>query len=151
MARQTTPISDRLRPHHHGTPNGYRNGCREDCCRQVWSEYRAANRRARLGDKHVKSMFSATEWMEHAACTSDLRWTGPTVPRREVLEELADICASCPVIDRCADYALKAHCDCGMYAGVWLPVSGEVQGHYNVGWLKARAELRRRRTRGFAS
>ena len=57
-----------------------------------------------------------TDWMMEAACRgrADVDWDSDTVG-----DDAAAICASCPVVDDCLEYALDREdkCDVGVWAG----------------------------------
>lgn len=56
-----------------------------------------------------------------AACARrrDLPWTVDAMPSAIGRRRMSEVCAECPVLTRCAMYALKAKG--GFYAGVWIP------------------------------
>lgn len=107
----------------------------------------------------------STDWMDRASCRLDPNWTtiyaaGTTGRERELLPDrwkiahLAAICNLCPVMARCAAYALENDCDGGMYAGVWVPFSGRAWGRsarMNGSWREARETLTAIATEGVAS
>jgi hypothetical protein len=79
--------------------------------------------------------------MEDSRCKqrSDLPWTANAQPEHRTLFRMQEVCAGCPVQDRCAVIGLDALG--GMYAGVWLPWKGE-KG--SPGVRTARSRLRDR-------
>jgi len=66
-------------------------------------------------------------WTEYAACVFhvDLPWTSDQRPAEVHRAAMAAVCAQCPVLTRCAAYALEGHngrgVEGGFYAGVWVP------------------------------
>lgn len=66
-------------------------------------------------------------WTERAACVIhvDLPWTSDHRPSEARRTAMAAVCAQCPVLTKCAAYALKGHngrgVEGGFYAGVWVP------------------------------
>jgi hypothetical protein len=86
-----------------------------------------------------------TEWMAKAHCRSgDTDWTNERTPRPATRDRLAAICADCPVIARCAAYALDTEAEMGMYAGVWIPQQGVVPRNPTHNWRTARQQLKQR-------
>ena len=77
--------------------------------------------------------FLLQPWTEHALCIRHPRlpWTGVVAgdrdasPTDEQFLTMARVCADCPVLNACAEYALIGHngngVDGGFYAGVWIP------------------------------
>ena len=61
-----------------------------------------------------------TAWMRHGACLArtDLPWTadGDRTTSIERLE-MAAVCADCPVLTRCSDFAARARMTGGFWAG----------------------------------
>ena len=61
------------------------------------------------------------EWMRRAACVlrTDLPWTldGTRMSWADRLT-MAGVCASCPVLGRCTDYAMRARVTGGYWAGM---------------------------------
>lgn len=69
-------------------------------------------------------------WASRGPCgldRPDLPWVEDGWPTPEERMQMATVCASCPVITQCAQYAVYANggrgIDGGFYAGVWLPWS----------------------------
>lgn len=66
-------------------------------------------------------------WTERAACVFhvDLPWTGDHRPPEAHRAAMAAVCAGCPVLTKCAAYALEGYngrgVEGGFYAGVWVP------------------------------
>jgi hypothetical protein len=61
-----------------------------------------------------------TAWMELARCVPDECWTDPD-PSTPSLRWMQQICGECPVTRECAAYALDAHLEGGVFAGVLIP------------------------------
>lgn len=49
-----------------------------------------------------------------------LPWTDDCRPTQQALDEMSSICAECPLLMPCAQFALTEAVG-GFYAGVWLP------------------------------
>ncbi|MBS4730553.1 WhiB family transcriptional regulator [Mycobacterium sp. SM1] len=65
-------------------------------------------------------------------------WTPERRPPRNVRVHLEAMCQRCPVRRQCAEDAVLAQTETGMYAGVWVPERKEANG-----WGAAMDELRR--------
>jgi Transcription factor WhiB len=86
---------------------------------------------------------SEQQWRRRAVCyleTSDAPelWTPERRPPRSVRVLLEQMCQRCPVRRQCAEDAVCAEAETGMYAGVWVPERKE-----NNGWAAAIGQLRR--------
>ena len=68
------------------------------------------------------------DWTVDAACSPNPAWTTESRPSKPVEESMRDICDSCPVIAKCAAWALKTKAHSGFYAGVWIPSRGNPAG-----------------------
>lgn len=83
-------------------------------------------------------------WVRDARCGGrhDLPWDANHVPAQAQIEQMAAVCAQCPVIASCAAYALSTAG--GFYAGVWLPwrTSNETDA-VKLRRLRGRRELKR--------
>ncbi len=63
---------------------------------------------------------NTARWMPSAACVTrpDLPWTTDTVPSTRVaVRTMESVCASCPVRNHCAAYAVEARVTGGFWAG----------------------------------
>jgi hypothetical protein len=93
-----------------------------------------------------------TDWMDTAACRLDDAWTdvpeGHKAPSDETLRRLKAVCKTCPVLTRCAEYAVANHLDACVVAGVWVPPrAGQGKAVQNVGYLHVMGILQRLRRR----
>lgn len=116
----------------HGTAGGYGNHrCRCDECRRAWADAAAALR-ACAPDHHFGPRpprpDPKPEWREEAACRG--------VDGRTFYAEEGDdphyaaakrVCARCPVIERCLEYAIGANEHEGCWAGLTPVELGRVQ------------------------
>lgn len=84
-------------------------------------------------------------WTERAACIRHPRlpWTEDTQPNTNDHLEMATVCANCPVLAQCAEYALTGHdgggVEGGFYAGVWIPWSAHYTHAATAGRTAGRA------------
>lgn len=75
-------------------------------------------------------------WDDAKCCKAQhLPWTDDYAPTEEAFNEMSAICAECPLLMSCAQFALTEAVG-GFYAGVWLP------------WKTPREAVRRRAARG---
>src|SRR5689334_2327480 len=81
-------------------------------------------------------------WKGQARCPEhlDLPWTVDKKPDDNALIDMAMVCAECPVVLRCAEYALGTNngrgVEGGFYAGMWIPWEASERGQ---GYLRVRA------------
>jgi hypothetical protein len=60
-------------------------------------------------------------WDEAKCCKAQhLPWTDDHAPAKRAFDEMSAICAECPLLMQCAEFALTEAVG-GFYAGVWLP------------------------------
>lgn len=81
-------------------------------------------------------------WRREAVCFQETscapeEWTPNRQPVRAVRKSMESLCHRCPVLRRCADDALTAQAEGGLFAGVWMPERGD-RGK----WDEAAARLR---------
>lgn len=64
---------------------------------------------------------ASNRWDDAKCCKAQhLPWTDDYKPAQGALDEMASICAECPLLMPCAHFALTEPVG-GFYAGVWLP------------------------------
>jgi len=58
-----------------------------------------------------------TDWMQHAACMDrhDLDWFDIDCGAHQAVQ----LCHTCPVIERCLDYAITNQIEEGIWGGLW--------------------------------
>lgn len=83
----------------------------------------------------------ATNRWDGAKCCSSqhLPWTDDYEPTERAIAEMSSICAECPLLMPCAQYALTDKAAGGFYAGVWLPWNMQRKTHHR---RAARIQLR---------
>jgi Transcription factor WhiB len=86
-----------------------------------------------------------TGWMEDARCVPDACWTEPD-PSTPALRWMQQVCAQCPVVRECAEYALEMRLDGGVFAGVYVPA----RDGYNHSRRAVAVERARKRLRDLA-
>ena len=79
---------------------------------------------------------ASNRWDDAKCCEAQhLPWTNDYEPTEQALDEMSSICAECPLLMSCAQFALTEAVG-GFYAGVWLP------------WKTQREAAHRRTARG---
>jgi hypothetical protein len=67
-----------------------------------------------------RPLFRGGSWMAEAVCrtpdSSDLPWTGDEITREE-RKSMAGVCADCPVLAQCGEFAKRASVSAGFWAG----------------------------------
>ena len=64
---------------------------------------------------------TTNRWDDAKCCKAQhLPWTDDYAPTKQALDEMSSICAECPLLVSCAEFALTEAVG-GFYAGVWLP------------------------------
>ena len=64
---------------------------------------------------------TTNRWDDAKCCEAQhLPWTDDYEPTKQALDEMSSICAECPLLMSCAEFALTQPV-AGFYAGVWLP------------------------------
>lgn len=64
---------------------------------------------------------TTNRWDDAKCCKAQhLPWTDDYAPTKQALDEMSSICAECPLLMSCAEFALTEAVG-GFYAGVWLP------------------------------
>lgn len=78
-----------------------------------------------------------------AKCTGyrELPWTDDAEPDAADIRAMQSICAECPVLARCANYAITGG-DGGFYAGIWVPWSKTMSEPLMATRRNARTALR---------
>jgi hypothetical protein len=67
-------------------------------------------------------VMARNRWEGAKCCSAQhLPWTDDYEPTERAISEMSSICAECPLLMPCAQYALTDKAAGGFYAGVWLP------------------------------
>ena len=72
----------------------------------------------------------------------DLPWTDDVAPTESDARLMSEVCAQCPVLAGCANWALTKS-EGGFYAGIWLPWSRTTSETLIAARRTARTALRR--------
>lgn len=104
--------------------------------------------RSRYDGLHVVAAFLAGRdgWTDDAACRNDAdpdRWFPNGVPTVEELDELRQVCESCPVRVSCAKHAIKVKATYGVWAGFFIDPTEAGKSRKSIAaWLKTAKETR---------
>lgn len=101
----------------HGERNSYKLGCRCPGCSKAESDYASARRPVPAEEKACELADEPPpgDWKADGACVyEDLDMFFP--PRGASCEPAKAICADCPVLEQCREYALSCS---GALIGVW--------------------------------
>ena len=85
---------------------------------------------------------TSNRWDDAKCCKAQhLPWTDDYAPAQQALDEMSSICAECPLLLSCAEFALTEAVG-GFYAGVWLPWKTQREaGHRRAARVRLRRNL----------